>query len=167
MRIRDVAAVVFLAAGVAAAQEEPDRVGEHKYAGETCEWTTHNADLYVDMTYKGLVGRIETRTELGSVADAFSWKVMPGPGAENVSSGTPQPAVAHSTICVERLLDPTTEHASRPITTARRRSGNCSTRWRPLRLVGLNDRPAHLSRLTTLQKGVANHLDSATPFRNA
>ena len=73
----------FLAAGVAAAQEEPDRVGEHKYAGETCEWTTHNADLYVDMTYKGLVGRIETRTELGSVADAFSWKVMPGPGAEN------------------------------------------------------------------------------------
>ncbi len=83
MRIREVAAVVFLATGIAAAQEEPDKVGEHKYAGETCQWATHNADRYVAMTYKELVGRISTVKELGSVADAFAWKVMPGPGADN------------------------------------------------------------------------------------
>ena len=82
MRIRDVATVVLLAVGVAAAQQQSDKVGKHEYAGETCGWSTHTAERYVAMSYEGLGGRISTVKELGSVADAFSWKVMPGPGAE-------------------------------------------------------------------------------------
>ena len=71
---------IFLATGLAVGQEQPDNVGEHKYAGETCEWAAYEAERYVAMSYKGLAGRISTRMELGSVADAFSWRVMPGPG---------------------------------------------------------------------------------------
>ena len=90
MRIRDAAAVVLLLAvgGGTAAQEKDGKAGEHKYAGEVCRWTAHEADRSVSMSYKGLVGRISVREELvGSAGGGFTWTVIPGPGAENGVNG--------------------------------------------------------------------------------